>query len=215
MGCCIRRRIPRVGANDPAVVLPGNVTLTHRNLLAGCSQLGTVLPFNAKDKVAVARPLSTVIGLVPAVLLPLFSGSRLVFCPHPSQYRQIAEICYDAEATVMFGDEALFAGCGEAAHQYDFFSLHYALSDSSLTEKTFELWVKKFGVRILSGLILPAAGAVVSFNTPLYNRSGTCGSLLPGVSYRDGVLKSDSFAGREIKPDKALTFDDDSYVLTN
>lgn len=115
----------------------------------------------------------------------------------------------------MFGDEALFAGCGEAAHQYDFFSLHYALSDSSLTEKTFELWVKKFGVRILSGLILPAAGAVVSFNTPLYNRSGTCGSLLPGVSYRDGVLKSDSFAGREIKPDKALTFDDDGYVLTN
>lgn len=35
----------------------------------------------------------------------------------------------------MFGDEALFAGCGEAAHQYDFFSLRYALSDSSLTEK--------------------------------------------------------------------------------
>lgn len=75
LGCCIRRRIPRVGANDPAVVLPGNVTLTHRNLLAGCSQLGTVLPFNAKDKVAVARPLSTVIGLVPAVLLPLFPAA--------------------------------------------------------------------------------------------------------------------------------------------
>ena len=56
---------------------------------------------------------------------------------------------------------------------------------------------------------------VVSFNTPLYNRSGTCGSLLPGVSYRDGMLKSDSFAGREVKPDKALTFDDDGYVLTN
>lgn len=106
LGCCIRRRIPRVGANDPAVVLPGNVTLTHRNLLAGCSQLGTVLPFNAKDKVAVARPLSTVIGLVPAVLLPLFRQPAR-FCLHPAQYRQIAEICYDAEATVMFGDEAL------------------------------------------------------------------------------------------------------------
>lgn len=215
LGCCIRRRIPRIGANDPAVVLPGNVTLTHRNLLAGCSQLGTVLPFNAKDKVAVARPPSTVIGLVPAVLLPLFSGSRLVFCPHPSQYRQIAEICYDAGATVLFGDEALFAGCGEAAHQYDFFSLRHALSDAFLTEKTFELWVRKFGVRILSGLILPAAGAFASFNTPLYNRLGTCGSLLPGVSYRDGVLKSDSFSGREIKPDKVLTFDEDGYVLTN
>lgn len=78
----------------------------------------------------------------------------------------------------MFGDEALFAGCGEAAHQYDFFSLRYALSDSSLTEKTFELWVKSSACGFCRA-DFAGGGAVVSFNTPLYNRSGTCGSLLP------------------------------------
>lgn len=213
-GCCCRR-FPRTGTNDPAVVLPGNITLTHHNLLAGCSQLNTVLPFNVKDRVVNVWPLSTVEGLVIATLLPLFSGSRIIFYPHPAQYRVIAEICYDTEATILLGNETIFAGCGEAAHQYDFFSLRYALSDSSLTAATFDLWVKKFGVRILSGLILPSSGAVISFNTPLYNRFGTCGGLLPGVSYSDGVLKSDAVAGGETKPGQPLVFDEDGYVLTN
>ncbi len=207
------RHIPHVGTNDPAVVLPTDVVLSHHNLLAGCAQLGTVLPFNAKDTVVCSCPLSTVMGLIPSVLLPLYSGSRIIFYPHPTHYRGIAEVCYDSGASVLLGDEQLFAGCGKAAHQYDFFSLRYALSDSSLTPRTFDLWVKKFGVRILSGLILPSVGAVAGFNTPLYNRFGTCGRLLPGVAYREGVWKSDSFAGREIPSEQVFAFDDDGYIL--
>ena len=93
-----------------------------------------------------------------------------------------------------------------------FFSLRCALADSSLTAQTFDLWVKKFGVRILEGWVPQACGAAVSFNTPLYNRWGSCGALLPGVSYRNGVLKSDSFAGGKFVPSSALQFDDDGYL---
>ncbi len=212
----LRRRSPAVSPDAIALILPdgrgGTVELSHRNLLAACNQLNTVLPLNVRDRVLNVLPPYTVTGFGPATLLPLFSGSRILFYPHPGHGRIIAELCYDNEATVLFGDETVFAGCGEAAHPYDFFSLRCALADSSLTAQTFDLWVKKFGVRILEGWVPQACGAAVSFNTPLYNRWGSCGALLPGVSYRNGVLKSDSFAGGKFVPSSALQFDDDGYL---
>ncbi len=212
------RFCPQTHANNTALILPkekgGRVALTHNNILAGCSQINTVLPFNAKDKVLNALPLSSVMGLNLATLLPLFSGGQILFCPQRSAGRVVAEMCYDNEATVLFGNEDLFSASGAAAHPYDFFSLRYALSDSSLKEETFDLWIKKFGVRILAGGLLPSAGAAISFNTPLYNRFGTAGSLLPGITVDGRRLLSASFAGGRAELPEGFYFDDDGYLLT-
>ena len=88
------------------------------------------------------------------------------------------------------------------------------MSDSSLKEETFDLWVKKFGVRVLSGCLLPTAGAAVSFNTPLYNRFGTAGCLLPGISADGRWLLSASFAGGKVELPENFRFDEDGYLLT-
>ncbi len=214
----VRHRRPVSAAEQVAAVLPladGKETrLTHVNLLAACSQMNTVLPLNAKDKVVNALPPTSPMGLSLATLLPLFSGSQIIFCPQPAHGRMVAEICYDSEASVLLGDEKLFAESGAAAHPYDFFALRCALSDSSLKEETFDLWVKKFGVRVLSGCLLPAAGAAVSFNTPLYNRFGTAGCLLPGISADGRWLLSASFAGGKVELPENFRFDEDGYLLT-
>lgn len=212
----LRRRSPKVSSTAVALILPdgrgGTVELSHSNILAGCSQMNTILPLNACDRIVNVLPPYSVMGFNLATLLPFFSGSRIIFYPHPEHGRIIAEICYDNEATVLFGNESVFTACGEAAHPYDFFSLRCALADNSLTAEVFDLWVKKFGVRILKGWVPQACGTAVSFNTPLYNCWGSCGALLPGVSYQNGVLKSDSFAGGKFVPSSALQFDDDGYL---
>ncbi len=159
--------------------------ISHRNLQAMYHQFLGVFPFNKSDTVLNPLPLNNSFGFIYALIIPILSGSKVILYPFSNHLGGVSELCYDSQATVLFGSNELFAKYAETAHAYDFFSLKYAISaQDKLQEDTFDLWVKKFGVRLLESLYLDDYCTMVATNSPIYNKQQTYGCLLPAIKYR-------------------------------
>lgn len=164
---------------------PKAVVLSHRNLQANRNQVLTVMPLNAQDRIMNCLPMFHSFGLSMGTVMPLLSGIRTFFYPSPLHYRYISELSYDSMATIIFSTDTFLAGYGRVANPYDFFNVRFAfVGAEKLRESTAKLWMDKFGVRIFEGYGTSEASPVVSANTPMYNRPGTVGRLMPCLSYR-------------------------------
>lgn len=164
---------------------PKAVLLSHRNLQANRSQVLSVMPLHAEDRIMNCLPMFHSFGLSMGTVMPLLSGIRTFFYPSPLHYRYISELSYDSMATIIFGTDTFLAGYGRVANPYDFFNIRLAfVGAEKLRESTAKLWVEKFGVRIVEGYGTTEASPVVSANTPMYHRSGTVGRLMPCISHR-------------------------------
>src|SRR5205085_6866197 len=72
-----------------------------------------------------------------------------------------------------------------AAHAYDFRSLRYILSGAEpVKETTRRIYSEKFGIRILEGYGVTGTAPALALNTPMFNKFGTVGRLLPGMEAR-------------------------------
>lgn len=187
------RHLVKRDQSKPAVILftsgsegtPKGVVLSHRNLLANIQQLVSRIDFNAQDVALNALPLFHSFGLTAGMLLPLTSGVRVFFYPSPLHYRLVPEIAYEINATILFGTNTFLAGYARFADPYDFYSLRYVFAGAEKLQKEVrELWHEKFGVRIFEGYGATEASPVIAGNTPLANRSGTVGKLMPGMEYQ-------------------------------
>ncbi len=178
--------------DDKAVVLftsgsegtPKGVVLSHRNLLANIQQLTTRIDFNGQDVALNTLPLFHSFGLTAGTLLTLTSGVRTFFYPSPLHYRIVPEVAYDINATLMFGTNTFLAGYARFAHPYDFYSLRYVFAGAEkLQDDVRHIWESKFGVRIFEGYGATETSPVISANTPMDNKPGTVGKLMPGIEY--------------------------------
>jgi acyl-[acyl-carrier-protein]-phospholipid O-acyltransferase/long-chain-fatty-acid--[acyl-carrier-protein] ligase len=183
---------PRKAA-DPAVILftsgseglPKGVALSHANLLANIAQILARFDITPADIVFNALPVFHSFGLTGGLLLPMMTGMRLYLYPSPLHYRQIPELIYAINATVLFGTDTFLMGYGRTANPYDFRSLRYIVSGAEpVKAETRRVFMDKFGQRILEGYGVTEASPVLAVNSAQFNRIGSVGRLMPGVQYR-------------------------------
>ncbi|MFD2368790.1 AMP-binding protein [Brevibacillus sp. GCM10020057] len=164
---------------------PKGVVLSHTNLYANIQQVTSVIDITSRDKFFNALPMFHSFGLTAGTLLPVVKGVPVFLYPSPLHYKAICELVYDQNATILFGTSTFMAGYGRMAHPYNFYSLRYVFAGAEkLKDDVRKLWMEKFGVRIFEGYGATETAPILSLNTPLANKPGTVGRLMPGMSYR-------------------------------
>ncbi|MBB5755021.1 acyl-[ACP]--phospholipid O-acyltransferase [Prosthecomicrobium pneumaticum] len=180
-------------AGDEAVVLftsgsegvPKGVSLSHRAIQANRFQASAVIDFGGEDVVLNALPLFHAFGLSIGTLLPLFAGVKTVLYPSPLHYRIVPEIAYGVNATILLGTDTFLTGYARMAHAYDFYSIRYVFAGAErVRPETRRVWSERFGLRILEGYGTTETAPVIAINTPMANRPGSVGRLLPGIEAR-------------------------------
>jgi acyl-[acyl-carrier-protein]-phospholipid O-acyltransferase/long-chain-fatty-acid--[acyl-carrier-protein] ligase len=187
-----RQRVA-ISAEEPAAILftsgsegtPKGVVLSQRNILSNCAQVAARIDFGPPDILFNVLPVFHSFGLTGGMVLPLISGVKLYLYPSPLHYRIIPELVYGTNATIIFGTDTFLMGYGKSANPYDFRSLRYVLSGAEpVRAETRRLYNEKFGLRILEGYGVTETSPVLAVNTPMFNRNGSVGRILPGMEAR-------------------------------
>lgn len=207
LGALLRYRKPlaKRGANDAAAILftsgsegkPKGVALSHRNMLANAAQAKAVVDFGREDKVFNVLPIFHSFGLTIGLVVPLVHGVPVYLYPSPLHYRIVPELIYISNATILFSTDTFLTGYARAANAYDFRSLRYVMAGAEpVRAVTRAVWLEKFGLRILEGYGVTETAPVLALSTPMFNKNGSVGRMMPGMEARLEPVAGIEDAGR-------------------
>lgn len=195
----------RISPSSPAVILftsgsegtPKGVVLSHTNIMSNIVQLSSRVDFNREDIVFNCLPMFHSFGLTGGTLLPVLSGIRTFLYPSPLHYRIVPEMVYSSNASIMFGTDTFLKGYARMADPYDFYRMRYIFAGAEkVKDETRQLYMDRFGVRVLEGYGSTETSPALSLNSPMQMKAGSVGRFLRGIEYKLETVPGVESGGR-------------------
>lgn len=183
----------KITPHDTAVVLftsgsegmPKAVFLSHKNIVSNCTQIIYRVDLTQEDIILCCLPMFHSFGMIVGCFAPLTLGVKSVLYPTPLHYRIIPEVCAYSRATVFVGTDTFLMGYAKCANPYDFNSLRLVVAGAErLKKETKQIWLDKFGVRVLEGYGATECSPILALNTMIHQKNGSVGRLFPGMEYQ-------------------------------
>jgi acyl-[acyl-carrier-protein]-phospholipid O-acyltransferase/long-chain-fatty-acid--[acyl-carrier-protein] ligase len=157
----------------------------------------SVIDLMDTDRFFNALPLFHSFGLTVGLLLPLTRGIFVQLYVSPLHYRIVPSAFYNLNCTVFFGTNTFLNGYGRRANPFDFRTLRYLFAGAEkVQDATANLWMRKFGVRILEGYGITECSPCLSSNLPMRPNYGSAGQFLPGIQHRIDPVEGIAEGGR-------------------
>ncbi len=182
------------GPSDPGVILftsgsygaPKGVMLTQGNLLANVDQVAAHIDLDPDWVLFNPLPVFHAFGLLAGVLLPILNGLKAFNYPSPLHIKQIPPLIKESGAAVLLATDTFLNQYARSAEPAEMSGLKFICCGAErVRDETHDLVARKFGgVPVVEGYGATEASPVIALNTPLDNRRGTVGGLVPGMEAR-------------------------------
>ena len=178
--------------------MPKGVVLSHANLLANIAQITARFDFTSADIVFNPLPIFHAFGLTGGLLLGLMSGMKVYLYPTPLHYRQIPRARLQRQRDRAVRHRHVPGGL-RAQRQRRTTSARCAISSAAPNRcgprRGASTW-RSSALRILEGYGVTEASPVLAVNTPMFNRNGSVGRLLPAIEHRIELVPGIDDGGR-------------------
>lgn len=186
----------------PAASFAKGVLLSHASLASNAEALAQMFRLGPGESVLAALPLSSALGAVATLWVPLLSGACAVHCANPRDPKSVAEACARGKPTVVVATPSLYRAWLESCAPATFASVRlFVCGGEPLARQLAERWQERFGAELCEGYGCTELAAVVSVNLPGIesgdarqnaSKPGTVGRAIPGVAVR--VVDPETFA---------------------
>lgn len=187
--------LPRDAGDDEATMIftsgssgePKGVPLTHRNILANCTQFGVRLGLTPEDRGLGCLPLFHSFGFTVTLWYPLLEGISWVFYPNPMDAPKLAELVQKHRCTIMLSTATFLRGFFRRVKREQLATLKYTVVGAEkLPIKVAEAFHGKFGKDVFEGYGLTETSPVTNFNLPDPEATAEGQSVVP--SHRLGTV---------------------------
>lgn len=203
--------LPRTGDREEAGLLftsgssgePKGVVLSHRNILANCSQIASLSILPPDSVMLGCLPVFHSFGFTVSLWYPLIQGCRVVSVPSPLDTRKIVEAIRDEEVTVMVGAPTFLRPILKRAESAELRTLQVVVAGAEkLPADLREAFRQRYHIDLLEGYGLTETTPVTNVNQPDPwsdaptathqdgHRHGTVGRMMPGMTAR--ILNPDT-----------------------